>query len=425
MKKIIIALVMIVGLMLVLGSCFNDSEVAGETTAHLEPEQEAETLSEEEQIKKNVLDLATKMKELKDPAELFSYFDGDYEISGLTTSYTNETFNFSRKDSVLYAVGNNNKYYGVDADGYIFYAADYGSSSEVIATLFSEAEDASKSTIFTAFGIDTGSVYDSSDSDEEDPEITEDMLTVSEDKKTCEISKSYTDELMRFFCETLELDEKQIDGFMKNYNGSAVYYVDKNEIVVDITFGNSDLGNFHVKMSYSFDEYDQTLGTYMLFEYSNPAAGITTPFVNELTYSDVVYKGVEPISATIKVKTVTDESYYDGNYYGAPYIEAEETVTTTFKLDCSDGARPKCTANKESVWKENYQGQMLNVKYTWTMAVDLGKQSSQLTYAWKENGEIVYSLRASKVTFATPVSFPQVPARVTNAILDEVQNMFS
>ena len=54
MKKIIIALVMIVGLMLVLGSCFNDSEVAGETTARLEPEQEAETLSEEEQIKKKV-----------------------------------------------------------------------------------------------------------------------------------------------------------------------------------------------------------------------------------------------------------------------------------------------------------------------------------------------------------------------------------
>ena len=422
MKKFLSFLLIICFLFFVC-SCDSkkDSDPSNSKDTITDSDKSENIVDEETKIKTTILKLMEDSDKQEDPASLFSYFDGDYEISNFTSS--NEGIKtIKRKNAVSHIATNGVQYYGVEAAGFLFYAADYSGQSEVIEVIPLQADMSQKSTIFTAFGIDTGAIY-GYEAEDEPIELTAEMLTVSEDKKTCDFSKQYVDEIAKLLCETLGYTESQINTFLNKYQGSGVYSVEENKITFEIKFKDSSLGNIHQISSYSVDK-DQKVNAYSYMEYSNPSLGIKTPVKSEVDYKNVVYKDNLPVSATIQVSSVSDASYYDGNYQGAPYISATNTTTSTFTLDCSNTDAPKAVAVSEKTMKESYQGESWTNKTTLNLSVDFGKSKSQFTFTERLDGETITSLKANKVTFATPASFPAVPQRVTNCITNYANKMF-
>lgn len=372
-------------------------------------------------IKESVLKLMSDSESQQDPAILFSHFDGDFEISGFTSSMDNIK-NIKRKNAVTVVSAANLQYYGVEAAGFLFYAADFRGESEVIGVFSLQNDAPQTSTVFTAFGIDTGVVY-TNDSNEEPIELTAEMLTVSEDEKTCTFSKQYVDQLATVICDALGYTESQKDTFMEKYQGSGVYSVEENKITFEIKLEDNSLGNITQITSYSVDA-DQNVNAYSLMEYSNPSLGINTPTKVEIHYQNVVYQDDLPVSATISVNCVSDASYYDGNYQGAPYITATDTINATYTLDCSDQACPKGSALYEKTTESSFKSEKWTNKTTLRMSVDLSKSSAQFSFTEISDGETVNTLKANKVVFATPSGFPAVPQRVTNSITNYINKHF-
>lgn len=391
------------------GDTDNSADQTTETNGEAPP---SEPLSEDDKIKQDVLALMKKSDGQKDPATLFSFFDGDLDISGVFGT-TDGVTSIKRKNALSVVSAGGMKYYGVEAGGFLFYVADHNQGSEVIAAIPLQAGASQCSTVFTVFGIDTGAIY-TSESESDTQKLTAEMLTVSGDKTKCTFSKEYMDGLAKDLCKSLGYTAAQTKSFLGKYSGSGVYSVDENKITFDIEFKDSLLGNIRHTTSYSVSG-DQKVNAYAFMEYTNPTIGIKTPLTTEIKYKDVVYKDNDPISATIQLKSVSDVSYYDGKYQGAPYISATETVNATFALDCSDSSAPKASATCKKQTKESYQGESWTNTANLTLSIDLSR-SSQLSFTEKRDGETVTSLGASTVRFATPGSFSTAPQRVTNAI---------
>ena len=96
----------------------------------------------------------------------------------------------------------------------------------------------------------------------------------------------------------------------------------------------------------------------------------------------------------------------------------------TYTFDCSNADAPKCVAVSEKTAKESYQGDSWTTKTTLKLSVDLGKSSSQFVFTEKQDGELISELKADKVTFTTPSSFPTVPQKVTDCITNYINKNF-
>ena len=197
----------------------SSSTVSEENT---EPSGEDNTLSEEDKIKNAVLDLMKMSESQKDPTDLFAHFSGDFQITNFTSSQDGIK-SIKRKEAVTLVDAGSLSYYGIEAAGYMFYAADYAQEAEVIASLSLSSDDSKASTIFTVFGIDTSALYSSTTDSTEAEELTAEMLTVSEDKATCQFDKAYIDSLAEVLCETMDFTGSTKTSFMNKYTGSGTY----------------------------------------------------------------------------------------------------------------------------------------------------------------------------------------------------------
>ena len=400
------------GLLLCFALLFSScNENGGNTT---DPPQN-DGISEEDQIKQNALDLMQANDEKQAPTDLFSHFDGDYEIMGVTKT-TNNVNSVKRKNAVSVISTNNSsiKYYGVEAAGYFFYAMDSFGSAFVEDAFPLAADDASKSTVFTAFGIDTSALY-GTEEEEDSFSFTADMLSVSEDKSTCTFSKESMDAFARTLCEAMEYTEEQTDSFLEKYSGSGIYSVAENKVTFELSINDPLLGILHQTIEFAIDD-DQTVTTYSYLEYSNPILGISKPIISEISCEDVVYRGNEPISGSIKTKSSRDTSYYDGDPSYGFFIQAEKTVVATFTFDCSDAERPYCTAEQETTTTESYKGKSSTRTRSLSLTVDQRELSSQFSFEESVSGRVENALKAHVIVFGTPSSFPTVPTRITTAI---------
>lgn len=379
--------------------------------------------NESADLRQTALDFMQARDRQGDPADLFDAFDGDFEISGFASS-PEGIQTIKRKNSVSVVSTNNMQYYGVEAAGFLFYASDYNQKSEVIAALPLQADASQKSTIFTAFGLDTGTIYGADDEGDDSVTLTVDHLTVSEDKKSCTFSKEFMDLLAKEVCEAIGYTQAQTDLFIKKYTGSGVYLVSENKATFEIRLQDTQLGNIHQTVSVAVDGEGKVTSTSFM-EYSNPSIGIKTPITFELTYRDVVYRENEPVSATIQLKSTTDASYKDGNYQGAPFIAATKTVNATFVLDCSAPDAPKGSATYRITQKDTYQGETSTYTTTLKLSVDLSKSASQFSFTEDMDGTRITTLKANKVRFATPSAFPAVPQRVKDTMVDYIKSIYN
>ena len=93
--KRLLSIVILLALIMSFASCNNTQEPSGSNNStsssstpeeNTEPSGEDNTLSEEDQIKKTVLDLMKMSESQKDPTDLFAHFAGDFQITNFTSS---------------------------------------------------------------------------------------------------------------------------------------------------------------------------------------------------------------------------------------------------------------------------------------------------------------------------------------------------
>lgn len=425
MRKLL-SIIILLALVMSFASCNNtqepnnsDNSTSPSTTTeeNTDPSSEDDTLSEEDKIKNAVLDLMTTSESQKDPTDLFAHFAGDFQITNFTSSQDGIK-SIKRREAVTLVDAGSLCYYGVEAAGNLFYAADYAGEAEVIASfpLFADASDAS--TIFTVFGIDTSALYTATTVESEPETLTADMLTVSANKSTCEFSKSYIDTIAKELCKTMGFTDAVATSFMSKYTGSGIYSVAENKFTFDIQIKDRQIGSIHQIIKYAIDEAGKTY-VYAYMEYSNASLGITNPIVAEIECKDVVYRDNTPISATIKLKNSSESSFRDGGVT-VKFVDSNET---TFTLDCTDLASRSATAACKKKRVETAMGESTTYNFTYSMSLDLGKSTSQFQFTEKQGNETITSVKANKVTFATSPAIV-TPQRVTNKIMSYIDKYF-
>lgn len=425
MKKIL-SIIILIALVMSFASCNNtqtpdnsDNKTSSSTVPNenTNPSVEDGTLSEEDKIKNTVLDLMKTSESQKDPTDLFAHFAGDFQITKFTSSQDGIK-SIKRKEAVTLVEAGSLSYYCIEAAGNMFYAADYAGEAEVVGCIPLSADASAASTIFTVFGIDTGALYTAEAVEDEPEELTADMLTVSDDKSTCEFSKSYVDTIAKELCKTMGFTNAVTTSFMKKYTGSGIYSVAENKVTFDIQIKDNQIGSIHQIIKYAIDDEGKTY-VYSYMEYSNASLGITTPIVSEIECKDVIYRDNTPISATIKMKNNSESSFRDGGVT----VKLVDNNETTFKLDCTDLASRSATATYKKKRTETAMGETSTYNYTYSLSLDLGKSSSQFQFTEKEGNETLTSIKANRVTFATSPAIV-TPQRVLNKITSYIDKHF-
>lgn len=423
--KNLLSILLLACLLLSTASCNNrglspsesdtDKENGSQTT-------ESESVTEEERIKNAVLDLIRESEMREDPGTMFAHFDGDFQISNITSSLL-KVQSIKRKNAVMTVTTNSDSYYSVEAAGHLFVVSEYKGNPHMMSDLPLQADAPQNSTVFTAFGMDTSAVYglDAEEDPNEMIALTEDMLTVSADKQTCTVAKEYLDAMATVLCEALGYSKSKTELFLKQYEGSGIYSAAENKLSFEIKVNHSSLGNVLQTTSYCIDP-EQRVQAESRLEYSNSRQGIKTPIGAEVRYRDIVYQGNTPVSGKIDIRTTADTSFYDGVYPDVVRIHQTQKTDATFTLDCSNTASPKCSAVKEIVWEESFEGESWTRKSLLKLDVDLGKTRDQVVYTKSSDGRVDDSLRANKITFGELTSALVVPQRVTDCITDYIEN---
>lgn len=396
MKKFL-PFILVICFLFLLNSCKNN------------PDEKEIELSEEDTIKQSVIQLIEESEKKDDPGKLFSHFAGDYEIAGIKES-KKQVQSMKRKDDVTHVALRDSQYFGVEYMGILFYVSDQYEISKVQNTIPLTSSNIRYSTIFNSFGFDTSALY-AEESKAKPFKLTTEMLTVSEDKKSCSFSDVYLDVMAKDICSSLGYSSNQTKTILEKYQGSGTYSVEDNKVTFEIEFQDKTLGNVKSISSYSVDE-DQKVNIYSYMEFADPNSKTSIPTTAEVSCNNVVYNENKPVSATFQVKTITDESYYD--YIQSPEHFVNTTVTrvTTFNIDCTNPDAPKAIAKSNKKVKEIYQGREWNDSFDYSLNIDPDRIANQL--AFMRDSDII--LRADKVKFSTPATFPSVPGRIENAI---------
>ena len=416
MKKLL-SIVILLALIVSFASCNNSTSSSSTPEENTEPSGEDNTLSEEDKIKNMVLDLMKMSESQKEPTDLFAHFAGDFQITNFTPS-SNGIKSIKRKEAVTLVDVGSVSYYGIEAAGYMFYAVDYNQKAEVVGSISLSSDDSKASTIFTFFGIDTSALYTSTTDSAKTKALTADMLTVAEDKATCQFDKAYIDSLAEVLCETMGFTGSTKSSFMNKYTGSGIYSVAENQVTFDIQIKDNQIGAIHQIIKYAVDN-DGKVYAYSYMEYSNAALGITTPIVAEIECKDVVYRENTPISATIKLKNSSESSFRDGGVT----VKLVDNIETTFDFDCTDLASRSATATCKKKRVETAMGESWTYNYNFSLSLDLGKSASQFRFTEKQGNETITSLKANKVTFDTSPAIV-TPQRVTNKITAYINKNF-
>ncbi len=396
MKKYL-SLILVICLLFLFNSCKNN------------PDEKELELSEEEIIKQNVIQLIEESENQKDPGYLFSYFDGDYEITNITDS-KQYVQSMKRKDDVTHVSLRDSQYFGIESSGYLFYVSDKNENTKVQTPIPLPSSNMRYSTIFNSFGFDTSALY-GEETTSKPFKITTEMLTVSADKKSCSFSDVYLDVMAKDICSSLGYSANQTKTILEKYQGSGIYTVEDNKVTFEFEFQDQTLGNVKSISSYSVDK-EQKVNIYSFVEVTDPKSTTSIPTIIEVDSKNVVYKDNKPVSATFQVKTTLDESYYD--YIQSPeyFVNLAVTRDTTFNIDCTNPDTPKAIVKSTKNIKEIYKGRTWTESFNYSLTIDLSRPATQLTYM--RNSEVV--LKADKVKFSSPETIPSVPKRVKDAV---------
>lgn len=360
MKHKLLSIFLCLLLALPLSSCkeFNDSKgseqsespktTAATTTVTTPPssEQHPETkpdplLDKKNAIKDQVIVFMADDVENNDPYAMFEQFLGDYYVTDFSGIYQDsKPYNsiyhkdgvsvIDRTDGVSYQISAPNEIVTVQMQG-----------GKLTVTDRTAVESPPIPSIFTDFGFDISTVYSKDDSiDFTEPQLTADMLTVSDDLLTCTFSDEYLDSIATLFGESMDLDEAGCKAFVNSCTTSGSYSVEDKQAVFIISGDTDEMGKITVTLTLTHNPQRQDYSTSMKVEFTQDVEGTPVAITNELTIEDERYAGgnipgfffrniltaeatVVQNGVPINSKTVTTSMYSfkaNGNFHASEHI---------------------------------------------------------------------------------------------------------
>ncbi len=336
----ILCAILITSILLTFSAC-----VKNKTNA-LTPEQIA-IEEEKKQIKATVMAELNSEQEssVQTPDKIFEAFMGDFTIESpsATGSLRKDIKRVYLKDGVYvieYISGevsyetvhegylfslNKDKTGRISMDGYTQLGEDYTSSPS----------------IFGYFAIDISNVYPTGSNNETEnskdiPTLTEDMLTVSEDRSTCTFSADYMKQIGKVLFEDINSES---DEEINIVEATGVYKVAENSYEFVIAGASNSFGYLRTTIIISNSE---ETGERFSIKVEGPinSNGMTLPTVFEISMKDITYVDKNPVKATIESKRTIKGA--KGKTQGHDYTIDLET-TSCFTLDITNEALPKLT----------------------------------------------------------------------------------
>lgn len=407
MKRILLlALALCLALSLALTSCTPDDAYDSDTEAPDTSDTDAPDTSDTEapdtvdplaektaQIKADVLThMADDTREA--PMRLFDYFLGDYSIGSITPNndYGALVERVWQKDGVcVIEYRDGHREFSLVRNGYVFKLTEQGSNTQVVsATQY--ADDNHIPSIFDDFGIAINAIYSPDDGKETpEPNLTEDMLTVSDDFAECKFSEAYMDEVTDMLLDSMGLDAAQKAEFKASGSSTGIYTVADNTVTFTIKGKHSQLGDMTITVKHA----DKGADGYELsqkMEYTISAEGITIPTSNEMIIRNVKYDGDKVVSADFesRVFEVGAEIVQDG----VSIIMDTSNITRIF-LDKNTNAL-NFICNQQA--KTSVLGQSQNSE----TEVKLSVAKNNFEYSASQNGMSVSQISGENVTFTAP-----------------------
>lgn len=232
--------------------------------------------------------------------------------------------------------------------------------------------------VFTAFGIDMSSVYSPNEAAEDEPEVTYDSLTVSEDKKSVKFSKDYLKDVARYLCKSFEADDKEIDKFVKDMSASGVYTLDDRTVNFTIKGNIESIGDVEIKTSaaYSGDNEPSLISTSITITTEVNGAPVTTTQEQDISCNEyqngelskvsvstrtIVKTEVTQNGVTIDVMNVTNGNYTFAltdslPFYASIDVKAEQIMTYAGQSQRSNSSVSLSLRDKNFTYRTSVNG---------------------------------------------------------------------
>lgn len=243
----------------------------------------------------------------KNPLSLFEDFCGDYSIPYLSkhNDFGVSANRIWQKDGVTaIEYANGNIEYTLVIDGYQFKLLSTGGNVEVTSVGQVAAGVNYVPSIFGDLSIDISTLYSGAqESDLKDPELTEEMLTVSDDLAGCTFSEEYMAAVIDMFLTEFGYTDAEKSAVAAQCSGSGVYSAEDNAVTFVLKVKQKVLGDVTLTVCHTDNERDgYSLSTKM--EYTVVSEGINIPTSNETILRDIKYEGDEPQSVSVEVRVL-------------------------------------------------------------------------------------------------------------------------
>lgn len=373
-------------------------------------QENTEKIDEEIRSLKNEVIALVNEDEQTSPTDIFENFFGDYSIPTLVSDDIECIWQRNGVTVVEYKDGNVD--YTLARNGYLASVRKYNGKSKPEVMSLTPLTSAYLPSIFTDFGINIGEVYSGAGSGEEmkDPELTEDMLTITEDRKLCTFSLDYLKKVGQELVAALALSEADSKKFTENFSGKGEYSFDEKLFTFELSGETDAYGKISINLSQGYDGGEcVSMSTRVAFA-MKMEDGSEVSTANEMEITDVKYKGDEIVSVVIATRlTVEYElsgstmlTVSEGNYricYG------DENEPNGFTAENSN----------KTVIKQGTNEQLQTKKTVLSLVGD--KMSASMT----TNGVVDYEMKGEGVVFKAP-SDKKPPDSVNKVVSDAISD---
>ena len=363
--------------------------------------QEDPLKAEKDAVKDQVMDIMAE-DGTQNPSLLFEKFCGDYTIPGFEASndYAASLRRIYQKDGVtVQEYKDGNVLYTFARKGHAFQVQYHEKDNSYEVTSMTPLPAVPTPSVFDDFGVSIEGFYSPDSQDPpKDPELTHDMLTVTDDLKTCAFSMEYMRSVAEMLCESLGYTKEQTTAFMNGFLGSGVYNVQTNTVTFILEGVLEGLGQTKITVTHSKDADGADTTTKL--EYTQNANGMTIPTTQEISILDVQYEGDRPVSAFFVSRTIVS---------GAK-MSVDGVIYT---VDSSDVTNISITQNGFAVDKDSQSlttvlGQSFRETASTAMICALDKSTPMLNCYVSQNDDATQFL-GEGITFQAPenVTIPQ------------------
>lgn len=256
--------------------------------------------------------------------------------------------------------------------------------------------------IFTAFGVDMSGIYSTDEPEVEEPELTVDDISLSDDKKTAVFSDEYVKAFAKTLTVSMDLTKTETENFLSTMDASGEYSVSEETFKLSIEGEVKSKGIIKAIVSYGFlngvpdfaemeisMEKDDTLASMKMLQ-------------DIIKIEDGKLVAVTMKSTQTVVQTVVSQ--------GIP-VKTTSVKTSTYNFATENGKPSMVTVEVNADSTAEYAGQ----KQTGNSSLTFYVIDGNLTYDLSSNGKQQAYIAAEGVVFGTPEG-KTIPSDVNSVI---------